>query len=502
MSAPQSTGPHSAGRHSALDIAAGVATGAIKAAAVVQSALDAMAGPSTALNAFTTVLDERARRKAARVDADVATSRDAGALAGVPFGAKENFDVAGLTTLAGSVVEKGRPVARRDAAAVRRLEQAGAVLVGTTNMDEYAYGFTTENSHRGPCRNPHDPSRVAGGSSGGSAAAVAAGLVPLALGTDTNGSVRVPSALCGIFGLKPTFGHISRAGTLPFVPSLDTVGIFARTVSDLAVAFAILAGPDPDDPVCSPRPPATLPEGLVGRGRLRVQSDLRCTDMGQADMGQAVDGLRVAVAGGYFERGGTSPCLRAVTRAAAALETTARVQLPGAAMARAAAFVVTAAEGAQLRLEDLRERAKDFDPMTRYRFIAGALMPADAYIAAQRARRAWCEKVHAVLAHADVVLAPATPFPAPLIGQREIGLDDGRTVLTQPYLGVYTQPVSFAGLPVVAVPAGTHDGLPVGVQVIGRPFAEGTALAVAAYLEQCGFSALAPPEVFISRSQC
>ncbi|HET9059582.1 MAG TPA: AtzE family amidohydrolase [Acidimicrobiales bacterium] len=451
----------------ALDIATRTRNGELRAMGVVAEALASLAGAGATLNAFTSLVNDRAMATATRVDEQIAAGNAGGRLAGVPFGAKENFDVAGLTTLAGSVLEHGRPAAGRDAAAIRRLEQAGAVLVGTTNMDEYAYGFTTENSHRGPSRNPHDPSRVAGGSSGGSAAAVAAGLVPLALGTDTNGSVRVPSALCGIFGLKPTFGRVSRAGTLPFVPSLDTVGIFARNVADLAVAFDVLAGPGPEDA-----------SGAIGA-------------------------LRIAVAGGYFERGGTSPCLRAVTRVASALGASLRLALPSAGMARAAAFVVTAAEGAQLRLADLRERAKDFDPMTRYRFIAGALLPADAYIAAQRARRAWCQEVKEALAQADVLLAPATPFTAPLIGQREIGLDDGTTVLTQPYLGVYTQPVSFAGLPVVSVPAGQHDGLPVGVQLIARPFAEHSALAVAAHLEHLGYVAPPPrPDLFISRSQC
>ena len=175
--------------------------------------------------------------------------------------------MAGVTTLAGSIIERDKPPASRDATLVERLGAAGAVLVGALNMDEYAYGFTTENSHYGPTRNPHDPTRVAGGSSGGSAAAVAAGLVPLSLGSDTNGSIRVPAALCGVYGLKPTFGRLSRQGVYPFVHSLDHTGPFARTVRDLAAAYDVLQGPDPLDPAAPIVPGAG--DARAGRSRSR-----------------------------------------------------------------------------------------------------------------------------------------------------------------------------------------------------------------------------------------
>src|SRR6185295_16324013 len=217
-----------------LGLATAVRAGRVSARAVTDAALAQIAARGPAVNAFTTVLDEQARADADRVDAAIAAGRDAGPLAGLPFAVKDLFDVAGITTLAGSKINRERPPARRDAHAVAALRRAGAVLMGALNMDEYTYGFTTENSHYGPVRNPHDPARVAGGSSGGSGAAVGAGLVPLTLGSDTNGSIRVPASFCGVFALKPTYGRLSRAGAAAFANSLDHVGPFAGTVADLA----------------------------------------------------------------------------------------------------------------------------------------------------------------------------------------------------------------------------------------------------------------------------
>src|SRR5580704_10577455 len=214
---------------SAGEIAGAVAAGRATAAAIVEAALARIAARDRALNAFTAVVAERARARARAIDAARARGEPLGPLAGVPFAAKNLFDVAGLATLAGSKINRERAPATRDATALRRLEAAGAVLVGALNMGEYAYDFTGENVHYGDCRNPHDRSRMAGGSSSGSAAAVAGGLVPLSLGSDTNGSIRVPSSFCGIFGLKPTYGRLSRAGTFPFVASLDHVGPLARS---------------------------------------------------------------------------------------------------------------------------------------------------------------------------------------------------------------------------------------------------------------------------------
>jgi len=455
---------------SAAEIAAAVSAGRASAAEVIDDALARIAARK-AVNAFTAVLAERARARARALDRARAQGAPLGPLAGVPFAAKNLFDVAGLPTLAGSKINRARPPAARDAALVERLEGAGAVLVGALNMGEYAYDFTGENAHDGPSRNPHDLARMTGGSSGGSGAAVAAGLVPVALGSDTNGSIRVPASLCGLFGLKPTYGRLSRARSFPFVGSLDHVGPLARTTRDLALAYDAMQGHDPDDPACARRAvePA-LPALTRGTG-----------------------GLRIAVAGGYFRRGMSPETAEAVARVAKALSVSREIELPEAGRARAAAFVITTAEGGSLHLERLRTRAKDFDPAVRERLLSGALVPAALVERAQKFRRWYRARVLEILRDVDVILAPATPGPAPPIGQQTFVLDGVETPL-RANLGIFTQPISFIGLPVVAVPVPLHP-LPVGVQIIAAPWREDVALAVAAALEQMGVAKAPRPKL-------
>jgi AtzE family amidohydrolase len=388
----------------------------------------------------------------------------------VPFASKNLFDLEGLTTLAGSKINAERPPAVRDATLVARLKQAGAISLGALNMDEYAYGFTTENTHYGPTRNPHDPQRVSGGSSGGSGAAVAAGYSPLTLGSDTNGSIRVPAAFCGVFGLKPTYGRLSRAGAYLFCESLDHVGPFARTVKDLSLAYDVMQGPDPLDPVCTTR---------------AAESTL-------SQLSQGIDGLRIAVAGGYFERMGTPDVFAAVSAAAAALGVTETVSLPDVEAARAAAYVITACEGSQLHFRDLQTRPHDFDPVVVERFLAGTLVPAAWYLRAQKFRSIFRAKVAEVFQKVDVLIAPATPTPAIVIGQPTIQLD-GVELPSRPNIGVYTQPLSFIGLPIVAAPVFQPGKLPVGVQIIAAPYNEAAALRVAHFLEAAGVSIAHPP---------
>jgi AtzE family amidohydrolase len=451
-----------------LGLATAVRAGRVSARAVTEAALGRISARGPAVNAFTTVLAEQARADADRVDRAIASGRDGGPLAGLPFAVKDLFDVAGITTLAGSKINRERPPAARDAVAVAALRRAGAVLVGALNMDEYAYGFTTENSHYGPVRNPHDATRVAGGSSGGSGAAVGAGLVPLTLGSDTNGSVRVPASLCGVFGLKPTYGRVSRTGTTLFAGSFDHVGALGRSVRDVTAALDVMQGPDPQDPVCATRPlEPCLP--LLGEG---------------------IDGLRIAVLDGHFARGGEPEVFAAVARVAAALGTSRRVTIPEAHRARAAAMVITASEGANAHLADLKRRPHDFDPLTRDRFLAGALVPAAAYVQAQRFRAWYRARVAELFGEVDVLLAPTTPCPAPRIGQDRIVLD-GVEVLTRPNLGVYTQPLSFIGLPVLSAPVTRPGALPLGVQIVGAPFREAHVLRVGALLEAKGVVAAA-----------
>lgn len=443
----------------ALAIAAAVRSKAVSAETVVRASLERIASKDGALNSFTDLLAEQAIADAQQVDTAIATGEDPGPLAGVPFAVKNLFDVKGLPTLAGSKINQDRPIATEDAAAVAALKQAGAVLVGALNMDEYAYGFVTENSHYGPTHNPHDLSRVAGGSSGGSAAAVAGGLVPLTLGSDTNGSIRVPASFCGIFGLKPTYGRLSRAGVFLFCGSFDHIGPFARSVRDIAATFDLMQGPDPRDPVCTLLPPdPCLPQ-----------------------LGLGIEGLRIAIADGYFAQSAPEASA-AVEQVAQALGATQRVTIPEAQRARAAAYIITASEGSNLHLERLKTRPQDFDPATRDRFIAGALIPNTWYLQSQRFRRWYRDRLREIFQQVDLILAPTTPCPAPLIGQQTMTLD-GQEMLVRPNLGLYTQPLSFIGLPILSVPVQRANALPLGVQIIAAPYQEALILRAAAVLE-------------------
>ncbi|HIK42651.1 AtzE family amidohydrolase [Thermoleptolyngbya sp. M55_K2018_002] len=447
----------------ATAIAAAVRAQKTTAETVVTAALAQIDALDGKLNTFTNVLREQALQDAAAVDRAIAAGQDPGPLAGVPFAVKNLLDIAGVVTLAGSKINRDNPPASTDAATVAALRKAGGVLLGGLNMDEYAYGFVTENSHYGATHNPHDLSRVAGGSSGGSAAAVAGGLVPLSLGSDTNGSIRVPAAFCGIFGLKPTYGRVSRAGSALFCASLDHIGPFARSVRDIALSFDLMHGPDPRDPVCSPRPPEpTLPQ-----------------------LGQGIDGLRIAVAESYFATGGQPEVFAAVETVAQALGATKRVILPEAHRARAAAYLITTCEGSNLHLPNLKTRPHDFDPATRDRFLSGALIPASWYLQAQRFRRWYGDRLAELFQHVDLILAPSTPCAAPLIGQETMTIG-GQEMLTRPNLGLYTQPLSFIGLPILSVPVQQSGGLPLGVQIIAAPYNESLVLRAGAVLEQAG----------------
>ncbi len=458
---------------SAEAIAAAVRGGEVTARAVIEATLVRIAERNLKLNAFTDVTAARALARADALDARRAKGEPLGPLAGAPFSVKNLFDVQGLPTRAGSKINRECPPAREDATLVKRLEAAGAVLVGALNMGEYAYDFTGENAHDGPSRNPHDVAHMTGGSSGGSGGAVAGGLTPIALGSDTNGSIRVPSSFCGVFGLKPTYGRLSRAHTFPFVASLDHLGPLARSVGDLAASFDAMQGPDPADPALADKPIAltrpSLDDGAVG--------------------------LRIARLGGYFARGGEPAGFAAVEVVGRALKVERTVELAGAELARAAAYLITMTEGAALHLDRLRERAQDYDPDVRDRLIAGAMLPGVWAARAQKYRRRFREEALALFRDVDVLIAPATPCRAPKIGQKTFVLD-GREMLVRPNIGVFTQPISFIGLPVVAVPIWTDGvGLPIGVQIIAPPWREDLALRVARQLERDGV-AFAPAASF------
>ena len=457
---------------SAADIAKAVTGRTMSAVAVIDAALARIAKHDVILNAFTDITAERARARARAIDTAIAAGQDVGPLAGVPFAVKNLFDVEGLATRAGSKINRDLPPAPRDATLIARMEAAGAVLVGALNMGEYAYDFTGENIHDGPSRNPHDTTRMSGGSSGGSGSAVGGGLVPLALGSDTNGSIRVPSSFCGIFGLKPTYGRLSRARSFPFVASLDHLGPFARNVADLALAYDAMQGPDPDDAACSAR---------------AVEPVTPLLDEGLAD-------LRIAIAGGYFQTNLFAEARQAVTAVANALGVTQTIEIPEAARARAAAYVITTIEGASLHLDRLRKRPHDFDPAVRDRLLAGAMVPAPLVDRAQKFRRWYRQQVLKLFDSVDVLIAPATPCVAPSLGQATFVLD-GVELPVRANIGIHTQPISFIGLPVVAVPV-PLEPMPIGVQIIAAPWREDIALRVASALERMGTVSAPPPRGF------
>ncbi len=446
----------------AAEIAEDVRSGKVKARAVVEAALSRIDKHNPMLGAFTDVTAARALDQADLVDGKIANGMDAGPLAGVPFAVKNLFDIRGLVTRAGSKINRENPPAARDATLVTRLEAAGAVLVGALNMGEYAYDFTGENVHDGPSRNPHALDRMSGGSSGGSGTAVAGGLVPLSLGSDTNGSIRVPASLCGLFGLKPTYGRLSRAHSFPFVASLDHLGPIGRSARDLALAYDAMQGFDDADPAQTKR----ANEPTVSR------------------LKNMIPGIRIAVATDYFT--GSPEAQAHVQKVAKALEVTKTVTIPDAQAARAAAFLITMAEGAALHLDRLRERPDDFDPDVRDRLLAGAMLPAVWVERAQKLRRVFRERVLRLFDGVDVILAPATPMKAPMLGQKT-AMFGGIELPVRPNMGIFTQPISFIGLPVAAVPVWLDgEDLPLGVQVIAPPWREDICLRVAHQLEAAG----------------
>ena len=473
-------------------LARAIAAGDMSAGEALDACIARVEATDARVNAFTGKHYARARCKAAEVDAMRSRGDALPALAGVPYAVKNLFDVQGDVTLAGSKINRSNLPATQDAFLVTQMEAAGAVLVGSLNMDEYAYGFTTENTHYGPCHNPHDLSRIAGGSSGGSGAAVAAGQVPITLGSDTNGSIRVPASLCGVWGLKPTFGRLSRRGSYPFVHSIDHLGPLADSVESLALAYDALQSPHPLDPGCHAMNIEPVASTLAQRE--------------QGFDGSRV-GLRVGLLGGYFHDNATPPAREVAGLAAKILcavdvvhgdvgsdlgsDVRSDVEWPDAALARAAAFIITASEGGSLHLPDLRTRLQDFEPLSADRFVAGALQPVAWYLRAQRFRRLYRDRVSELFKYWDILLAPATPVSATIIGTEWLDIN-GTQHPCRAAMGLLTQPISFAGCPVVAAPmwpAGT-GGMPIAVQIIAAPWREDLAFRAAQVLSDAGVAHL------------
>ena len=455
---------------SAADIVRQISAGARSAVSVLAETEALIRARNPDLNCFTATTLDRAGREAAAIDALRAQGKPLPPLAGVPYAVKNLFDIEGMVTLAGAKVNASNAPAGADATVVARMQRAGAVLVGALNMEELAYGFTTENPHYGTTRNPHDRTRGAGGSSGGSAAAVGAGMVPISLGSDTSGSIRVPASLCGVFGLKPTYGRLSRSGTFPFVNSFDHVGPFGASVSDLALAYDAMQGPDPKDPACAQRAPE--PVGTAPA---------------------LPPGIRIGILGGWFHEWADPVARRAVQLAATALNAREWTEIIGAEAARAAAYIITGAEGGALHRSRLIEQYENFGPASRARLVAGSLIPASWVLQAQRVRAQVYREAMELFKRFDLLIAAAAPVVAPRIGEETLLIND-RSIPTKAGLGVLTQPISCIGLPVCTVPVWPgSDGpsgqkLPLGVQLIGAPWREELCLGAAGILERAGIA--------------
>ena len=437
------------------------ATGKLSAVEITESCLAAIHASNPELNAWTTITASRALQHAEQLDQRRDTGRSYGRLAAIPYAVKNLFDVQHEVTLAGAELFSQSPAATEDAWAIQQLHDSGAILTGMLNMDAYAYGFTTENSHYGACHNPLDKRRIAGGSSGGSAAAVASGLVHFSLGTDTNGSIRVPASLCGVFGLKPTFGRLSRRGSHPFVASLDHIGPLARHVEDLALVYDHLQGHDNQD---------------------RFQSD-HPVNLTSPQLGQRKKPLRVAILGGYFNQYADDEARAITEKVAQALGADQQVELVDAELARSAAFLLTASEGGSHYLKALRETPERFEANSRERLLAGCMLPASWPMQAQRFREHFTRQVLALFEQVDLLIAPATPCAATVIGQPSIEIR-GNSLPTKASMGMLAQPFSYVGLPVCTAPVRTNSGLSIGVQLIAAPYQEAIALEAAWQLEQ------------------
>ena len=430
---------------SIADTAAAVASGEVSAVELTDATLTRIHAIYPSLNAFVTVLPDLAMEQARQVEAHVRAGRDPGPLAGVPMAIKDLADIATVqTTSGGHRLFHHTPDAT--APVVQRLVDAGAVIVGKTGLHEFAYGVTNVNPHFGPVKNPWDPSRIPGGSSGGSAAALAAGLVPAALGTDTGGSIRIPASLCGVVGLKPTYGTVPVERLTPLSWTLDHAGPMTRTVRDAATVFAVMAGREP------------LPAGSVDAG-----------------------GIRIGVPRPFFWERLEADVATLAEASLAVLKdqgaTLQDVEVPYAELAGSAVMIIISVEATAVHTTRLRLARARFGEDVRVRLERGFFVPAVDYLQALGAREFLRHFFTRSLALVDVLVMPTTPSAALLIEGEESQSE--RSLAMSMQLTRLTNPFNLTGLPALSVPCGfTPDGLPVGLQIVGRPHDEATVLRV------------------------
>ena len=412
------------------------------------------------LNSYITVLADSARAEARQAEKEILNGHYRGPLHGIPVSIKDLFATRGARTTCGSKVLADW-VPDYDATAVARWREAGAVIVGKTNMHEFAYGVTNNNPHYGPVRNPWDLERVPGGSSGGSGAAVAASLCTASLGSDTGGSIRIPSAVCGVVGIKPTYGRVSRYGAIPLAWSIDHVGPLAKSVEDAALLLAALAGPDPKGTTGSDRPVPDYTQGLSGE----------------------VGGVRLGIPEQYFFEHVDPEILTAVQQAIRSLEqlgaSAQPVSLPHLENCAAMEAHITLAEATSYHEPHMRTRIDDYGDGVRIDLEAGRYLLATDYVKSQRARALLLEVFGRAFEQVDVIVSPTLPAFPPLIGELYVQSGDLREHVIDAFLR-FSIPYNLTGLPAISVPCGfSSSGLPIGLQIAGRAFDEPTVLRVA-----------------------
>ncbi|MBV9749042.1 MAG: aspartyl/glutamyl-tRNA amidotransferase subunit A [Acetobacteraceae bacterium] len=438
--------------------------------------LDRIQRLDPALNAHILVMPEQARAAARQAEAEIGAGQYRGPLHGVPLGIKDLLDVAGAPTTMGSEILRDN-VAVQDASVVSRLRSAGGVILGKHNLHEFAFGVTSENPHYGPVHNPWALDHVPGGSSGGTAAAVAAGLCAAGLGSDTGASIRAPASWCGTVGLKPTYGRVSRAGALPLAWSLDHLGPLARSVADCAIVLQSIAGHDPRDPASSQAPVPDFSAGLES----------------------GVRGLRLGVPRDHFFEVVEPEVERLVRSAIATLEglgaRVVEVPLPHCAHAQAVGNVIMSSEAASWHADWLRDRAGDYGADVLARVRGGLLIRASEYLAAQQMRTLIQQDFVRAFEQADVVLGPTVPLVAPPIGRtQERG--GALNLVPRSIANRTTVPCNLTGTPALSLPCGLVDGLPVGLQIMGAAFSEALVLRVAAAYESAtAWHTLRPPRL-------
>jgi aspartyl-tRNA(Asn)/glutamyl-tRNA(Gln) amidotransferase subunit A len=454
-----------------------IATKQVSPVEVVRAHLDRIAAVDSKLRAFITVCADSALESARAAEADLMAGRGVGRLHGVPWAPKDLYSTRGVRTTGGSKI-LADSVPSEDSTVVARLARAGAILLGKLNMHEFAYGPEGLNAHYGDARNPWsaDAHRITGGSSSGSGAAVAAGLAPGSLGSDTGGSIRIPASLCGITGLKPTYGRVSRAGVLPLAWSMDHVGPMTRSARDCALMLSVIAGYDPADPTTSVLPVPDYGAALTGDVKALRVGLLRAhfTDPAAADVRAAVDASA-----------------KQLEQAGAVVDEVNLTQVTHVATGSAA---IVASEALAYHAPWMRSRPQDYQPDVRERLRLGAFVNGAHYVRAQQIRALVTREVDEALARRDVLLAPATPLVAPLLGEREAALGDGPSDVRAALLRC-TRPFNFSGHPACAAPCGfTPGGLPIGLQIVGRPFDEATVLRVVdAYQRMTDWHTRRPP---------